>query len=75
METAALHSDALRVVERFTRRGDTLVYDMTAEDPNVLAKPFKLPTRTLLRAPEGRHAEQDYGCVEQDQELKTNDRH
>jgi hypothetical protein len=67
----SFHSDALRVVERFTRKGDTLVWNVTAEDPKVFAKPFKLPTRTLMRAPDGVHAEQDFGCVEMDQELLT----
>ena len=67
----SFHSDALRVLERFTRKGDTLVWDVTAEDPKVFAKPFKLPARTLMRAPDGVHAEQDFGCVEMDQELLT----
>ena len=72
----SFHSDALRVFERFTRKGDTLVWDVTAEDAKVFAKPFKPQPRTLVRAPEGVHAEQDWGCVEMDQELlKGNERH
>ena len=72
----SFHSDALHVVERFTRKGDTLVWDVTAEDSKVFAKPFKLPARTLVRAPDGVHAEQDFGCVEMDQELlQTTERH
>ena len=27
------HSDRLHVVERFTRQGDVLLYDVTVEDP------------------------------------------
>ena len=67
----SFHSDALRVVERFSRKGDTLVWDVTAEDSKVFAKPFKPQLRTLVRAPEGVHAEQDFGCVEMDQDLLT----
>jgi len=36
------HTDAMRVTERFTRKGDILEYDSIVEDPNVLAKPFDL---------------------------------
>jgi hypothetical protein len=37
------HSDALHVVERYTRRPqDTIHYEATAEDPNVLTKPWKV---------------------------------
>ena len=33
------HTDALHVVERYTRQGNTLRYEATAEDPNVMTKP------------------------------------
>jgi hypothetical protein len=45
------HSDQLHVVERFTRQGDALLYDVTVEDPEVLAEPWVLPTRTVRRNP------------------------
>jgi hypothetical protein len=44
------HSDALHVVERFTRKGDTLRWEATAEDPNVLTKPWKVTPETLVLA-------------------------
>jgi hypothetical protein len=43
------HSDRMRVVERFTRYGDHILYDVTVEDPEVLVEPWVLPTRTLRR--------------------------
>ena len=43
------HSDRMRVVERFTRQGDAILYDVTVEDPEVLVEPWVLPTRTLRR--------------------------
>ncbi len=43
------HSDQMHVVEKFTRQGDALLYDVTVEDPEVLAEPWVLPTRTVLR--------------------------
>jgi hypothetical protein len=36
-----------RVIERFTRKGDTLVYEVTVEDPDVLAEPWVMTPRTL----------------------------
>ena len=43
------HSDRMHVVERFTRQGDALLYDVTVEDPEVLVEPWVLPTRTVRR--------------------------
>jgi hypothetical protein len=45
------HSDQMHVVERFTRQGDVLLYDVTVEDPEVLVEPWVLPTRTVRRNP------------------------
>jgi hypothetical protein len=42
------HSDALHVVERYTRKGDTLRYEATAEDPNVLTKPWTVTPQTRI---------------------------
>ena len=43
------HSDQMHVVERFRRQGDALLYDVTVDDPVVLAEPWVLPTRTVRR--------------------------
>ncbi|HZM93395.1 MAG TPA: hypothetical protein VFB92_08245 [Vicinamibacterales bacterium] len=43
------HSDQMHVVERFTRQGDALLYDVTVEDPEVLVEPWVLPTRVVRR--------------------------
>jgi hypothetical protein len=45
------HSDQMRVIEKFTRQGDLLVYDVTVEDPEVLAEPYVFPTRLIRRSP------------------------
>ena len=37
------HSDRMHVVERFTRQGDALLYDVTVEDPEVLVEPWVFP--------------------------------
>ncbi len=43
-----LHSDALHLVERFTRSqdGQTLTYDVTIDDPAMYSKPWSAPTKT-----------------------------
>src|SRR6516165_3112881 len=45
------HSTDMHVVEKFTRQGDALLYDVTVEDPEVLVEPWVLPTRVVVRNP------------------------
>ncbi len=35
------HSDNMKVIERFTRKGDQMLYEVTVEDPDVLLQPWK----------------------------------
>jgi len=57
------HSKDMRVVERFTRVGNTLRYEVTVTDP-YFVKPFVLPVRTLIPGKPGEHVTEDYPCVE-----------
>jgi hypothetical protein len=41
------HTEALHVVERFTRTVTPMRYDVTVEDPNVLTPPWTMNPRTL----------------------------
>jgi hypothetical protein len=41
------HSEAMHVVERFTREGDTLRYEVTVEDPEVFTQPWVRAPRVL----------------------------
>jgi len=41
------HSDKMRVVEKFTRAGNEIKYEVTVEDPEVLAEPFVMTPRIL----------------------------
>ena len=43
------HSDKMHVVERFTRVGDSINYDVTLDDSEVLAEPLVFPTRVIRR--------------------------
>jgi hypothetical protein len=60
--TGTFHSDALHVVERYTRVSkDRIDYEVTMEDPNVLTKPWTLQSTLMLR--EGTRL-QEYICAE-----------
>jgi len=41
------HSANMHVVEKFTRKGDEIVYEITVEDPDVFVEPWVMPARTL----------------------------
>ena len=43
------HSEKMHVVEKFRREGDAVFYDVTLEDPEVLAEPLVFPTRIMRR--------------------------
>jgi hypothetical protein len=42
-----IHSPSMRIVERLTRVGNELHYDMTVEDPEMFIEPWVMPTRVL----------------------------
>ena len=41
------HSDKMHVVERLTRQGNEIRYEVTVDDPEVLAEPWVMTPRTL----------------------------
>ncbi|HEX7137242.1 MAG TPA: hypothetical protein VF219_05330 [Vicinamibacterales bacterium] len=58
------HSDALHVVERYTRTGpDVLMYEATLEDKNVYSRPWKI-SMPLHRRVEKNAQLLDFKCVE-----------
>jgi hypothetical protein len=42
-----IHSGSMHIVEKLTRVGNELRYDMTIEDPEVFVEPWVMPTRVL----------------------------
>ena len=63
------HSEALHVVERYTRTGpDQLLYEATIEDPKVFTKPWKM-SMPLYRRTEKNAQLFEYKCVEFAEEL------
>ncbi len=63
------HSDALHVVERYTRiKPDVLMYEATIEDPKVFTRPWKI-SMPLYRRLEKNAKVLEYKCVEFAEEL------
>ena len=58
------HSDALHVIERFTpRSAETLMYEVTIEDPKVFTRPWKM-SMPLYRRVERNAQLMEFRCVE-----------
>ncbi len=62
-DNGLFHSRKLHVTERLRRKGDTIEYQVTAEDPGVLQKPWTL-SRTLTLQPDA--LEEAAACVDKD---------
>ena len=63
------HSDALHVVERYTRTSrDVIAYEATIEDPKVFTRPWKM-SMALYRRQEPNAQVMDFKCVEFVEEL------
>jgi hypothetical protein len=45
------HSDQMHVVEKFTRKGNQILYEVTVEDPEVLAEPWVMTPRVMRLMP------------------------
>jgi hypothetical protein len=60
------HSDAVHVTERLTRKGDTLTYTATVEDPKVLTKPWNSYPVTRILAGSDASLPPDVPCIDSD---------
>jgi hypothetical protein len=71
------HGPKMHVVERLGRRGDTLTWSATVEDPDVFTKPWEMTPRTMrLNANPKALLEEDPPCLEQDgPHIVTDDHH
>ena len=71
------HSNKMHVVERLSRKGDTLTWAATVEDPVVFTKPWEMTARNLKLNPNPKALlEEDPPCLEQDgPHIVTDDHH
>ena len=62
------HSNNMKVVEKFTRVGNTMKYDVTVIDPDVLLEPWNMTPRTLRINPKAdAFIPEGLPCLELDQ--------
>jgi len=71
------HSENMHVIERLHRDGDTLTWQATVDDPDVLIKPWIMNKRTLKRNPNPKAVlEETLPCSERDlSHLVTKEHH
>jgi hypothetical protein len=62
------HSEDMRVVERYTREGNTLTYEATVEDPKVLTKPWTISPRRVKLADSTDRIMEAPPCIDHDKE-------
>jgi hypothetical protein len=72
-DNGAFHTEALRVTERLTRRGDEIEYLALVEDPEVLAEPWQLRPRRMTLM--DREMAEPAPCFEQDMQHMQDDSH
>jgi len=72
-EDGFFHSDAMQVTERFWRSGANLVYQVTVDDPKVLASPWTMAPRVVK--PSTEPLEESPKCTEADSKLLVNNDH
>jgi len=70
------HSDQIRSIEKFTRTGNQILYEVTIEDPVVLVQPWVMPARTLRLANADTIVAERGSCTEgEHNEVSTQMRH
>jgi hypothetical protein len=62
-----IHSTSLHVIERFTRQGNQIKYEVTVEDPEMLVQPWVWAPRTMALNPDpNAMLPEVYPCSERD---------
>jgi hypothetical protein len=64
-QNGTIHSDALHVVEKLTREGNVINWELSIEDPKDFTAPW-VYSRHLIHGLEGGHALEEAPCVEHD---------
>jgi hypothetical protein len=71
-----IHSDQMRVVEKFTRKGNEVLYEVTVEDPVMFVKPWVMPAQTLRLSANQTIIGERGSCTESEhEEVATQFRH
>ncbi len=68
-----IHSNEMKVTERFRRDGNTLYYQVTVEDP-MLAQPWEIPSRAIQLNPSDAPYPEDPACLQDGHPMVTRER-
>jgi hypothetical protein len=72
-DDGSFHTDKLKVTERLVPVGNEITWTAVADDPAVLAEPWQVRSRKLVRTP--KEMAEPAPCVEQDLEHMVDDSH
>jgi hypothetical protein len=72
-ELGYFHSDKMKVIERLWMQGDQMAYQVTVEDPKVLAQPWTMAARLIKRSDSP--LLESPKCIDSDGALLTNSDH
>jgi hypothetical protein len=72
-ENGYIHSDAMKVTERFWKQGENLAYQVVVDDPKVLTAPWVMAARIIR--PSTEPLIESAACVEDDAKRLTNNDH
>jgi hypothetical protein len=73
-QNGTIHSDAMHIVEKLTREGNVITWELTIEDPKMFTRPWVF-SRHLIHGLASGHALEEAPCVEHDgNHLVNNDR-
>lgn len=50
MRGGFFHSDDMHIIEKLTRKGDQILYEVTVDDPDVMIEPWVMTPRVLTQA-------------------------
>jgi len=64
-QNGTIHSDAMHVIEKLTREGNVITWEVSIEDPKVFTRPWVF-SRHLIHGLAGGHALEESPCVEHD---------
>jgi hypothetical protein len=69
------HSGDMRIVEKFTRKGNEILHEMTIHDPESFVEPWVVPARTLTLGPDTLVAERAHCEVYETNDIDNQLRH
>ena len=71
-QNGTIHSDAMHVIEKLTREGNVITWEVSIDDPKMFMRPWVI-TRHLVHGLKGGHALEESPCVEHDYGHLVND--